>query len=71
MFHKYIKSEDKEKLQIILNIIKSSMNQQDYESERFIQKKVLKSMVGETINKVRLYFRKDDTNYAICIQIYD
>ena len=70
MFHKNIKLKEKEKLELIINIINSVMNQQKYESERFIQKKVSKSLIGESINKVRLYFKKDNTNYCISVQIY-
>lgn len=71
MFHKGIKPEEKEKLEQIIDLIKNAMVQQGYKSERFIQKKRSISIGGEPINKVRLYFKRDDTKYVLSIQIYN
>lgn len=70
MFHKDIKLEEKEKLEKIIDILKKVMVQQGYKPERFIQKKRSVSIGGEVINKTRLYFKRDNTDYAISIQIY-
>jgi len=71
MFHRDIKPEEKEKLENAINIIKNTMVQQGYKSERFIRKKRRVSISHEPINKIRIYFKKDDTDYAISIQIYN
>lgn len=70
MFHKDIKPEEKEKLEKIIDFLKKVMVQQGYKTERFIQKKRSISIGGEVINKTRLYFKRDNTDYAISIQIY-